>query len=89
MKRQQMRQASRLIDESRSGEIWSSGHTLREWACYLDTTCAETVEKFRRWETRGWCEVAFSDNGRVFLRVTQRGVAIGDRITGATPMRLQ
>ena len=88
MNRQETRQASRLSQVSHPGGKWSSGHTPREWAYYLDTTCAEAVKKSRRWEARGWCEVAFADNGRVFLRVTQRGVAIGDRITGTTSLRL-
>jgi hypothetical protein len=80
MKKKKTRQASRPTEE------WSGGHTLIEWADYLGTTCAEAVEKFKRWECRGWCEVACADNGRVFLRVTQRGVAIGDRITGSTAL---
>jgi len=73
---------------SRPSEDWSSGHTLDEWADYLDMRPSEVVEKFKRWEGRGWCEVAWADNGQVLLRVTQRGVAIADRITGSTPLRL-
>ena len=88
MKQKKTRQASRQAQASRSIEEWSGGHTLNEWAHYLDTTCAEAVEKFQRWECRGWCEVAYADNGRVFLRVTLRGVAIGNRIAGSTALRV-
>lgn len=78
----------RTRQASRPSEEWSSGHTLNEWADYLDMTRAEAIEKFKRWEGRGWCEVAWADNGQIFLRVTQRGVEIADRITGTTPLSL-
>jgi len=81
-KQEMAHQASHPIEE------WSSGHTPSEWADYLDTTCDEAIEKFCRWEVRGWCEIAWADNGRMLLRVTPRGVAIADRITGAAALRV-
>ena len=53
MKQKKTRQASRQTQASRSIGEWSGGHTLNEWADYLDTTCAEAAEKFKRWECRG------------------------------------